>query len=121
MKKKNARFPIQKTSATSKRHYTEEQMSLPGVELPPAPPAVWPAGGLEQIALRYLLRGDELRQDKFSETWRLAALIFSLNAKGWPCIKRPIDVKGRNRPITGYRLDMSAPTVQAALHHKGAA
>lgn len=93
-------------------------MNLPGVELPPALPARWPSANLERQALRYLLAGDELRQDTFEETWRLAALIFSLSEKGWPCHKRRIDVAGRARAITAYRLDVSAPSVQAALHRR---
>lgn len=91
-------------------------MNLPGVELPPASPAIWPTPGtLENLALRHLLAGDELRQDTFEATWRLAAIVHSLAGKGWPCIVRMVSSQGHARPIAAYRLDIEAPAVQTAL------
>lgn len=119
--KKNAPFQEKKQGAVTKAKFntSREQMHLPGIELPPASPAIWPTPGtLENLALRHLLAGDELRQDSFEATWRLAAIVHSLAGKGWSCIVRMVPSQGRARPIAAYRLDVSAPSVQAALHRR---
>ncbi len=122
MKKENAPFKKNEQSAKVDANYNmvDKQLHLPGFECPFAEPALWPnPQTLAWMVLQRLLAGEELRQDDFEPSWRLAAIVFGLVEAGWAMSKRRVNSPGRVRPIAAYRLDFQAAPVQAAISLRG--
>jgi hypothetical protein len=83
--------------------------------LPPVLPARLPKKGTRNgEALEAFLSGPQ-NQAEYESSWRLGAIVKSLQYDGWAFIKRDINKPGCRRPITEYALDRSDPSTTAAL------
>ena len=89
---------------------TLQQLALPGIE-PVSITPTWPhRGTLAAKALDAMLVGQVLDHEAFmqqSGSWRLAAVICTLRALGWPVQSRPIataNAENEQRTIALYSL-----------------
>lgn len=115
---KNAQLPEGKLSALVQRHSNAIADLFPET-LPPTIPASWPSYGTRAWeALQALIVGPQNQAD-YQDGWRLAAYVQSLEYKGWQFICRLIEHPRGRKPIAEYRLDLSAPSVSAAMTKHG--
>lgn len=116
--KKTPNSRNRKLSALCKR-YSSLMADLFPETIGPVVPALRPTKGTRaDEALQAMIAGP-INQAEYTDSWRLAAYVQSLQDSGWSIISRLINHPGCRRPIAEYRLDRADPSTAAALVSMG--
>ena len=105
---------IGKTGSSKQAHFNPNSDLFPEL-LPLVSAAHWPTPGTRNDEALQAIMAGPVNQADYWKSWRLGASVKSLQYDGWAFIKRSISRPGCRGPITEYELDLTAPSVAAAL------